>query len=241
MPPGGVTAVASSEGTGMAVTSTTPPDEEIRREVIFELKFDAEVGQSETGVVVDDRVVTLTGWVDSLPKKWAAERAALRVRGVRAVANEIEVRLPIGDERTDVDVAAAAVRALERDSRIPTNAVQVSISNGWVTLRGVVDWHYQRREAQRVIRNLAGVKEVTNLITVRSSGTPEPDYVKDRIVSALLRSAELDARMITVTTDGGKVTLTGTVSSWVEAAEAERVTWSAPGVTEVDNHTVVRR
>jgi RNA polymerase sigma-B factor len=240
VPSEGATAVASSEGAGMAVTFTAPSDEDIRREVLTELKFDAEVGQSEIGVIVDDQVATLTGRVDSLAKKWAAERAALRVHGVKAVANEIEVRLPVGDERTDADIAASAVRALAWDTRIPTNAVQVSVSNGWVTLRGEVDWHYQRREAQRVIRNLTGVKGITNLITVRPGDTPAPDYMKDRIVSAFLRSAELDARKITVTTDGGEVTLAGTVRSWAEAAEAERVAWSAPGVTEVDNRIVVR-
>jgi osmotically-inducible protein OsmY len=224
----------------MAVTSTAPPDEDIRREVLTELKCDAEAGQSAIGVIVDDQVATLTGWVDSLPKKWAAERAALRVRGVKAVANEIEVRLPVGDERADADIAAAAARALAWNTRIPKDAVRVSVSKGWGTLRGEVDWQYQRREAQGVIRNLTGVRGITNLITMRPGDTPAPDYVKDRIVSAFLRSAELDARKITVTTDGGKVTLTGTVRSWVEAAEAERVAWSAPGVTEVDNRIVVR-
>jgi osmotically-inducible protein OsmY len=224
----------------MAVTSTHPNDEDVQREVLTELRFDPEVGRSEIGVIVDGQVATLIGWVDSLPKKWAAERAALRVRGVKAVANEIEVRLPVGDERTDADIAAAAARALAWDTRIPEDAVRVSVSNGWVTLRGEVDWHYQRREAQRVIRNLTGVKGITNLISVRTNGTPMPDYVKDRIVSALLRSAELDARKITVTADGGKVTLAGTVHSWMEAEEAERVAWSAPGVTEVDNRIVVR-
>jgi RNA polymerase sigma-B factor len=240
-PSGGATAVAGSEDTDMAVTPTASPDEDIRREVLTELRFDAEVGQSELGVGADNRMVTLTGWVDSLPRKWAAERAALRVRGVKAVANEIDVRLPAGDERTDADIAAFAVRALAWNTRIPKNAVQVSVSNGWVTLRGAVDLHYQRREAHQVIRNLTGIKGITNLTTVRSSDPPAPDYVKDRIVSAHLRSAVLDARQITVALAGGKVTLTGTVLSWVGAAEAERVAWSAPGVTEVDNRIVVQR
>lgn len=225
----------------MASTSTVPTDEDVQREVLTELTFDAEVGHHEIGVVVDDRVVVLTGWVDSLPKKWAAERAALRVRGVAAVANEIEVRPPVGDQRTDADIAAVAAQALAWDTRIPEDAVRVSVLNGWVTLRGETDWQYQRREAQRVIRNLTGVRGVTNLVTVRPSGTLTPDYVKDRIVSAFLRNAVVDAQKITITTDGATVTLTGTVSSWVEATAAERAAWSAPGVTEIDNRIVVRR
>jgi len=225
----------------MAVASTGTPDENIRREVLIELECDAEVRQSEIGVVVDDRVVTLTGWVDSLPRRWAAERAALRVRDVKAVANEIEVRLPAGDTQTDAGIAASAVRALAGDTRVPADAVRLSVSDGWVTLRGEVDWQCQRLAAHRVIRNLTGVRGVTNLIAVRPASLPAPDDVKDRIVSAFLRSVVLDTRKITVTLDGGKVTLTGSVRSWVEAAEAEKAAWSTPGVTEVDNRIVVGR
>jgi RNA polymerase sigma-B factor len=244
VPSGGATAVAGSEGLSMAATSHAPAgaptDEELRRELLTELAFDAEIGPGEVRVVVDDRVATLTGWVDSLPRKWAAERAALRVRGVRAVANEIEVSLPVGTERTDADIAAAAVQALAWDTRMPSSAVRVSVSGGWVTLHGEVDWQHQRREAQRVIQDLSGIRGITNLTTVRPTAMPAADYVKDRIVSAFLRNAELSAREITVTTAGGKVTLTGTVHSRVEATEADRVAWAAPGVTDVDNRLVVR-
>jgi osmotically-inducible protein OsmY len=223
----------------MAVTSSAPPDANIQREVLTELTFDPEVEQREIEVMVGDQVATLTGWVDSLPRKCAAERAALRVRGVKAVVNDVEVRLAAGDQRTDADIAAAAARALAWDTRVPADAVRVTTSDGCVTLRGEVDWQYQSYEAQRVVRNLVGVKHVTNLIATRPSDTPLPDYVKDRIVSAFVRNAQLDAQKITAQTDGGRVTLIGSVQSWVEAAEAERITWSTPGVTEVHNRIVV--
>jgi osmotically-inducible protein OsmY len=226
-------------GTGMASTITAQTDEDIQREVLLELKWDAKVAPNEIGVAAKHGVVTLTGWVDNFGKKWAAERAALRVRGVKAVVNEVEVRLAPPDQQTDVSLAEAAARALELDSVIPPDSVKVSVSNGWITLRGEVEWEYQRHEAERIVRNLAGVKGVSNLITVRPRTAPSPDELKERIENALIRSAETDAKRITVTTEGSKVRLTGAVKSWAERQEAERVAWSAPGVTEVDNRIYI--
>src|SRR5438128_4593804 len=166
-------------------------DEEIQRDVLNELKFEPRVQPNEIGVVVKDGVVTLTGWVDSYAKKWAAEEAAHRVRGVKAVANDIEVRLPVSDERTDADIAAAAVRALEWDAFVPVDKLDITVSNGWVTLKGEVEWQFQKEDAERVIRRLSGVRGVTNLIIVKPRLTPTE--LKDKIEQALVRSAELDA------------------------------------------------
>jgi osmotically-inducible protein OsmY len=222
----------------MATTTGTRTDADIQRGVLEELKWDARVQPNEIGVAVRDGIVTLTGWVDSYTKRWAAEEAALRVRGVKAVANEIEVRLPSSSERTDADIAAAAVRALEWDAFIPADRVKVTVSKGWVTLEGEVDWAFERDDAERVVRRLTGVRGVTNLIRVKSR--PAPAELKKKIEDALIRSAETDARNIQVEVQGSKVILTGTVRSWVEKREAERVAWSAPGVTSVDNRIVIR-
>jgi osmotically-inducible protein OsmY len=221
----------------MAVATETRTDTEIQSDVLAELKWDARVMPNEIGVAVKDGVVTLMGWVDSYSKKWAAEEAAHRVRGVKAVANDIEVRLPVFAERSDADIAAAAVRALEWDAVVPIEKIDVTVSKGWVSLKGEVEWQYQKEDAERVVRRLAGVRGVINLITVKPRVTPS--QLRERIEQALLRTAELDAKRITVDVVGSKVILKGTVRSWAEREEAERQAWLAPGVTSVENRITV--
>ena len=215
----------------MATATLINTDEEIQKDVLAELKWDAQVQPNEIGVSVKDGVVTLTGWVNSYLKRWAAEDAAHRVGGVKAVANDIEVKL--FSERTDADIAEAAIRALQWDASVPADKIQVTVSKGWVTLKGEVNWNFEKQDAERVVRRLTGVKGVSNLITVKPSTTPLE--LKKRIEDALVRNAKVDANKITVEVQGSKAILKGAVRAWVEKEEAERVAWLAPGVTSVEN------
>ena len=219
----------------MATATLIHTDEEIQKDVLAELKWDAQVQPNEIGVSVKDGVVTLTGWVDSYLKKWAAEDAAHRVGGVKAVANDIDVK--VFNERTDPDIAEAAIRALQWDASVPADKIQVTISKGWVTLKGEVNWNFEKQDAERVVRRLTGVKGVSNLITVKPSTTPSE--LKKRIEDALVRNAKVDANKITVEVLGSKAILKGAVRAWVEKEEAERVAWLAPGVTSVENRITV--
>ena len=219
----------------MATATLNRTDQELQQDVLAELKWDAQIQPNEIGVSVRDGVVTLTGWVDSYLKKWSAEEAAHKVAGVKAVANDIEIKL--ATERTDPDIAEAAVHALEWDAFVPSDKVHVTVSKGWVTLKGEVEWQYQKEDAERVVRRLTGVKGVTNLITVKPRVTPSE--LKKKIENALVRNAEIDAHKITVEVQGSKAILKGTVRAWAEKEEAARVAWSAPGITSVENRITV--
>ncbi|GAA2636291.1 BON domain-containing protein [Dactylosporangium fulvum] len=212
-------------------------DQEIQHDVLMELRWDPMLQPNDIAAAVRDGVVALAGWVDSYNKKWAAERAVGRIRGVQAVADDIEVRLPVDAQRPDPDIATAALRALLWDAFVPVGQVQVNVSDGWVTLRGEVEWGHERRAAEHAVRQLRGVRGVTNLITVKPR-RPTPEQLRREIEQALVRSAETDAEHINVTVEGDTVILTGRVRPWIEKQEAERVAWSAPGVRAVDNRIV---
>jgi osmotically-inducible protein OsmY len=212
-------------------------DEEISRDVEAEFRWDPDLDESDIAVAVKNGVVTLTGFVKSYKDKWEAERAAKRIHGVLGVVNDLEVRLPGIDEKPDPEIAREAVAAIKSQLPVSYEKIKVVVKNGWITLEGDVEWNYQRETAERAVRRLTGVKGVSNLIQVKPAAPPTE--IKRKIEDAFVRSAELDADRITVETDGSTVILKGTVRSWAERQEAERVAWSARGVTKVVNQIVI--
>ena len=216
----------------------TKSNTQLQQDVLQELKYEPTVNAAEIGVTATDGIVGLTGNVKSYAEKYAAVRAAERVVGVKAVTDELKVDLPAFHVRNDEDIARAALNGLRWDVWVPTDHVKVKVENGWVTLEGEVDYKYQQTEAYDVVRNLTGVKGVTNLVTIRKPSASATE-VKSKIEQALQRTAEVDAGHIRVSVLQDKVTLNGTVSSWAERRAAERAAWSAPGVSTVEDQILV--
>ncbi len=215
-------------------------DKELQSDVLDELQWEPSVDAAEIGVTVRDGVVTLNGSVPTYSEKLSAERVTKRIHGVLAVANDIEVR-PIGvgvvGARTDTDLAQAAVDALRWKGPVPDERIKISVTKGWLTLEGEVDWHFQKESAEEAVRHLLGVRGVINQVVVKPRASAFE--VKTRIETAFRRSAELDAKQVRVEARDGKVVLRGDVHSWAERHEAERTAWSAPGVTQVENRITI--
>lgn len=209
---------------------------ELKRLVEEELQWEPSVNEASIGVEVsEENVVTLTGHARTYTEKLNAEKAVKKVRGVAAVANEIDVRLT--GKRDDTIIAENAARVLTHNVAVPDEKIKVLIEDGWITLEGEVDWEYQRRAAERSVRDLSGVRGVTNFITLHPA--VKPVDIQEKIRAAFERNALVDANHVYVAVEDRKVTLTGSVHSWQERTEAERQAWAAPGVTAVDNKLLV--
>lgn len=208
-------------------------DAQLQHDVIEELEWESSVDGAQIGVTAREGVVTLTGHVPVHSQKVTAEDVAKRVHGVRAVANEIEVRPPESHRRDDADLAAAVIHALKWDSAVPEDRIVVTVRDGLVTLEGTVAARFQRDAADRVVRHLRGVRKVNNRIVVQHTETS--DRLKASLEDAFRRSATLDSKRLFVTAEHGKVILRGDVHSHAERDEAERIAWAAPGVRQVEN------
>jgi len=212
-------------------------DTELKQDILAELSWDPAVKSTQVGVIVNDGVVTLTGHLDTYAQKQALERAVQRIEGVKAIAVEVDVKLAPAHKRSDSEIAQAIERALQWHSQVDAEHLKVSVEHGWVTLRGDVDWDYQRRSVEKTIRLLTGVTGITNLIALKRLAKPED--VTRRIQDALARQAAREAKRIEVGLDGSTVTLRGRVHSWQEREAAQGAAWSVPGVTSVVNELTV--
>lgn len=212
-------------------------DTQLRDDVQAELSWDPAFKASDIGVIVKDGVVTLTGHLSSHAEKYAAERAVQRVHGVKAVAVEMTVKLPFGNERTDADIAMAAERALEWNVLVPDGRIRPMVEKGWLTLQGEVEWGYQRSAAEAAVRDLMGVTGVSNLVKVKPKLSPAD--VEKKIHDALSRQADREARRLSISVDGSQVTLRGVVHSWAERDAVQGAAWATPGVSVVVNDLLV--
>jgi osmotically-inducible protein OsmY len=212
-------------------------DRDIKRDVEDELRWDPDIDATDIAVTVNNAVVTLAGFVRSYMQKYDAERDAKRVAGVLGVVNDLEVRLPDIDDRPDPEIARDAIAKIKGELPYSWEKIRVVVSKGWLTLEGEVEWNYQRERAEAAVRRVRGVRGITNSIEIKPQVAPTE--IRRKIEDALRRAAEVDASNITVEANGSEVILRGTVRSWAEREEAERVVWSAPGVTKVDNRITI--
>jgi osmotically-inducible protein OsmY len=212
-------------------------DKDLKQQVQNALDWEPSIEATDVGVSANEGVVTLRGSVRTYSEKQTAERVVLRVFGVRAVANDLDVRLPTSFARTDTEIAQAAVSALSWNSLVPEGRVTVTVADGWITLNGNVPWQYQKDAARRSVRDLFGVKGVINSVVLEPQ--VKATDVRDKIEAAFRRSAEVDARRINVNATDGKIVLSGDVRSYAERQEAERAAWAAPGVKQVEDRLVI--
>lgn len=212
-------------------------DLQLHRDIADELSWDPQLRECEVGVAVKEGVVTLSGRVPTYAQKHAAERAAQRVTGVRALADDLEVKPSSVFVRSDTDIAHAAVSALKWNASVPADMVSIKVENGWITLSGKLSWWYQSDAAERAMRSLVGVRGISNFIVVSPPASEK--LVSKGIEQALERSAQVEAKGIKVEVLDGKVVLKGKVHSWAERREAERAAWSSPGVRLVEDQLLV--